>query len=367
MNISASRITKLIILLNVSFCAVFLLYSMLFSGTSSKIITSDFLTKSEFKSEFISQLKPTVDALAAHPEVTELTLLEASKAYQRHYCAEVHPVHMTASVSNHVIQLTGDANPSQVNMALYDSNDIVSNQILFAGGWQMSEFSILLAQMEKAKDEGISDPLILDIGSNIGWFSVNIAAHGFNVITFDAMRENGFLYRTTLCNNPILMEKVTFVNKGLSDVEYTNCNVVSHDINVGDGHITCDNLDKGTEYVYRNHADLVRLDSYVKQDVYLLVIDVEGFEMHVLRGATKLLAKHTINYFYSEFSPEMMNEKGSVGVDYIRFWLSNGYEISLSGFDGPYLEFIQGDEMQTFDPLYSPGFIINIYGRKKRE
>lgn len=57
------------------------------------------------------------------------------------------------------------------------------------------------------------DVYFLDIGGNIGTFSLAAAAHGFSVITFEPMLSNRMAFQLSLCSNPGLEERVTLIGK----------------------------------------------------------------------------------------------------------------------------------------------------------
>lgn len=297
-----------------------------------------------------------------------VSLLSKERLHQNFYCRNIHPIPLPAGSSNHKVFVSTLEAPKQIDMVLFDNNDIVSSFIIHRGSWEILEITTLLNVLDRFRQIGI-EPTFLDIGSNVGWFSVSAASMGYKTISFDAMRTNGHMFRTTLCNNPELMEKITFVNKGLASTEKT-CKVISLWSNVGDGNMHCNNED-GSEvpipdgYQVRNTVDLVRLDSYVKQDIHLIKIDVEGFEYHVLKGATEFFKSYNVPFILSEVGPNMLKAAGTDPKQYIQFLVDLGYEISLTGFDGPFLEIIRGKEELSFASVWNTVNPFNIYCRKK--
>jgi hypothetical protein len=102
-------------------------------------------------------------------------------------------------VSDHHVIVDG----KNISIALFDENDIVSNAIM-NGGWENSDIAGIVKKLDELKAAGGKDLIFLDIGSNVGWFSINVASHGYKTISFDAMRTNGHILRTSICNNPHL-------------------------------------------------------------------------------------------------------------------------------------------------------------------
>jgi len=259
--------------------------------------------------------------------------------------------------------------------------DIVSKSIASTGIWEHQETNNMLSVLARGKASGRKNPVFLDIGSNIGWFSVVMRGFGYRVLAVDAMENNGILYRSTLCKNPELMKNTTFFNKGLG-TKSQKCIIISGVINFGDGQLMCspegsDEYPKlenpwigGYEYVIRQQIEIVLLDDLIATidcekhpeadecNIWLLKIDVEGFEYNVLSGAKKLFTKQKIPYIMSEVSRGMMGPE-----NYVKYYLllkEFGYQVSLSSFDGPYIEL--PDTVEQFkDPRPSVDYPYNIF------
>ena len=69
--------------------------------------------------------------------------------------------------------------------------DIVSDQILSGSGWEKPEINQIVWALQQPLPSGHQDPkLFVDIGANIGWFTLNMAARGYQVEAFEAMEYN---------------------------------------------------------------------------------------------------------------------------------------------------------------------------------
>lgn len=71
----------------------------------------------------------------------------------------------------------------------------------------------------------------IDIGANIGWFSLNMACAGHPTFAFEAMPENQMLMRASMCQNtykgrPECMQHLTLVPAGLG-AKRDHCKLVS--------------------------------------------------------------------------------------------------------------------------------------------
>ena len=131
-------------------------------------------------------------------------------------------------------------------------------------------------------------PVLVDIGANLGVFSLVAAALGYDVIAFEAMARNVDAIHQTLCWNPELQERVTLFPYGLGDAD-RSCAVLSGDRNVADGHLVCSEEEwepyKG-EFQARALVHSVRLDDYLAGvQAHVVKMDVEGYEWSVVQGA----------------------------------------------------------------------------------
>ena len=81
------------------------------------------------------------------------------------------------------------------------------------------------------------DVYFVDIGANIGTFTIAMAMAGYNVIAFESLRINQQALRLSICANQ-LMDRITVFNVALGK-EATNCTIFSHPLNTLNGNIVC--------------------------------------------------------------------------------------------------------------------------------
>lgn len=146
---------------------------------------------------------------------------------------------------------------------------------------------IVALERVAAANPGGPVPALLDIGANLGVFSLAAAAFGYPVRAFEALPRNAQAIYQTLCWNPQLQERVTLFPYALGEEEVA-CRVMSLPNNIANGNLVCsdDQLAQHKDMQTRGVAYTVRLGDYlagVRSDV--LKIDVEGFEPHVLNSA----------------------------------------------------------------------------------
>eukprot|EP00892_Ulva_mutabilis_P003936 jgi/Ulvmu1/1914/UM012_0074.1 len=225
--------------------------------------------------------------------------------------------------------------PAAVDIAVEATSDIVSNEIMARGYWEPSEVRTVLDGLVRANASAAAPPAILvDVGANLGVFTVAAAALGFPVIAFEAMARNVDAIHQTLCWNPELRERITLFPYALGAAE-RSCLVVSDNTNVADGHLVCDDAEiaamAGAQSRAPTHS--VRLGDYlagVPADV--VKIDVEGYENHVLAGAGTAL--DSVQYVLSEVSAVDMPKAAGrpfeeVGQEYLAGWYGRGFTITM--------------------------------------
>ncbi|WIA23238.1 hypothetical protein OEZ85_000010 [Tetradesmus obliquus] len=228
---------------------------------------------------------------------------------------------------------------------VYAAHDFVSQEL--AGprhSYEEKEVAaVLWAMQQQQQAAGAAprvkqQPLFVDAGANVGSFLFSVADAGYRVAAFEGMPSNIALLRHSLCANPHLRNRVGLFGTGLG-AEADTCYVVSDHINVGDGHTVCgeEQVRKRTDntgYTIRGKTSVRRLDSILSEDIQVLKLDVEGFELQVLQGADSLLTKHRVNYILTACTFGGAPRQRQM-LQLLDQW---GYYISLDGFKGPWLD-----------------------------
>ncbi len=174
----------------------------------------------------------------------------------------------------------------------------------------------------------------LDIGANLGWFTVTISKliGPRGLVTAYEPRADLFKYlsKTISENN---LKNVTLINCALGDEQ--NKVLLRWDpsgVNPGGTQL----LPNGASLngLASSTVEMRRLDDTVKGPVDLIKIDVEGAEKIVFEGALRLLSecKPTI---LAELSPDSLSQVSKVSFnDYLAFLKSIGYGARILNPDG---------------------------------
>lgn len=183
-----------------------------------------------------------------------------------------------------------------------NQKDVVISSALALGVYEPFQIKVFRSLLE-------SDMTVVDIGANIGLYTVIAAKKAKKVFSFEPESENFILLNKNVRENGF--ENVATFQKAVADTEgvqeffISNNNKGSHSL-----FIPPDTFEKGT-------VEITSLDTWAAQNdvdkVDLIKIDVQGAELLVLKGMKKILTHHPT--IVIEYDPDML---ASSGVDPIK-------------------------------------------------
>jgi FkbM family methyltransferase len=167
--------------------------------------------------------------------------------------------------------------------------------------------------------------LIVDVGASLGLWTVPLtraaSRMGSTVWAIEPHPENARWLRRNLCLNG-LDEVVTVHQCALGDRSSAARLSLgeAHDFGAGNVAISVDDSDKGVEVSVRRLDDLPR-----DRRVSFMKLDVEGYELHALRGAQRLLNEDR-PVILGEFSQEWLEARGEELRPFLAAMEELGYE-----------------------------------------
>jgi FkbM family methyltransferase len=183
------------------------------------------------------------------------------------------------------------------NYLIFSSEDHISNSLFKNGVWEQH-----LLKISGMFLTGIENPLVIDIGANLGAYSIPLAKRiqglGGTVIGFEPQR----IIYYQLCGNVVLNRLDNYypiysaIGENSGEIEIPEIEYEKHK-NIGAFSLEkkyrelhgIDNSSKSSTV----KVPLISLDDFeCNKAPALIKIDVEGFELNVLKGAKKFLAKH---------------------------------------------------------------------------
>ena len=257
-------------------------------------------------------------------------------------------------------------NELKYQMYLFKYRNFLLNDIKKKGAFEIDICNSILEALKfyssKNKIINNKDIFILDIGGNVGWYPSYLGRYGYTILSFEPFERNNYVAKKNYCN---IKEgsNIIIITKGLGS-EKKICDYFIHKKNEGNGMVKCDNKNYLNNTSLRDHfikesiVEITTLNSFIPylftKNVALMKIDVEGNELHVIKGGEKLITKYHIPFVVLEFSPTFLKEAGSEPKKLAQFFVDNGYKISLKGFMSK--DYISVDEI-----MKKVRFQINCY------
>ena len=197
-----------------------------------------------------------------------------------------------------------------------DKNDVM----------QLSLFDYEPIETELFKKEIKDGDIVVDIGANIGYFTLLMAKLvGINgkIISFEPEPSNfTLLNKNVIINN---YQNVTLEKKGISDYNGRCKFFLSTD---APGMHSLHKIDSKGEEI---NIDVIKLDEYFNttgliDKISLIKIDVEGAELQVLNGMKTILKNKKLKLLI-EFIPKHLEKHGTNPDDILKILEKNNFKI----------------------------------------
>ena len=210
------------------------------------------------------------------------------------------------------------------------------------------------------------DDVVLDIGANIGYYSLSMSKRVKNVIACEPVTDNYNRLKNNIRLNKVKNIKTLKIALGDTfkyDTIFLNkcCNLCSFNIK----------SDKG-EIVKVSTVDLLNKD----YDFNFLRMDAEGYEFEILKGAEKFLKKDNIRLMI-EVHPHLLSDKFS---DFVKIIIDNNFKCDFMAFESksngffikayqklrfgiPFVRYDVKDWVRMLDDFY--GWCPNVFFSKK--
>lgn len=162
----------------------------------------------------------------------------------------------------------------------------------------------------------------IDVGANIGLTSIPLKLNcpGVIILAIEADRENFLFLKNNMerngVNNVELFNMAAYSEDGEITFERSSKNAGDHRIRVGASNSPIDHYGESARELIKVKAQ--RLDSFISSDALprplVLKCDVQGAEVHVLRGAESIMKD--IDFMIIEFWPYGLRRTGSTVEDF---------------------------------------------------
>lgn len=179
--------------------------------------------------------------------------------------------------------------------------------------------------------------IALDVGGNMGIFSLTLAAAGFDLVhTFEPIPTSFDRLSRNLKLNPAYSSRIQPHACGVSNAPG------SLDFHIDPTSPGTCKIASATDIApdaERINVPVVSLDAFCREQaidrVDFLKIDVEGFEKFVVEGASEMLGRHAVRFVYLEVIPEAFATAGYSAADLYDVLEKHGYRPHLTVSSGP--------------------------------
>ena len=166
----------------------------------------------------------------------------------------------------------------------------------------------------------VAGKTFLDVGANIGAYSLSLAKSAKKVYAFEPLNESRNKLNKSLSDNNI--DNITVINKAVSSTDNRKMKLY---INPGDKGQSSLSIKFSSRYQL---VQTIQLDSFIKSNnirsIGLIKIDVEGYEAKVLQGLSKTISKRHPAILV-ELNKIIAEKSGSDILEIYTFLNSRGY------------------------------------------
>lgn len=182
--------------------------------------------------------------------------------------------------------------------------------------------------------------LVVDVGANRGSFSLMAAKQGHRVVAFEPVANNIDAFRKNVPSE--LFSDVRLVTKGVGATpsKFTmrgnsqGKSVAKDGLMVDVGATVTKNGCDNTTY-HCHTVEITTIDAEVQEPVFVMKMDIQGFESFALQGAKTLLTKHGVDVLIIEFDPKLQKVQGGSCLRIAKLLWGHGYVL----FEGSRLKF----------------------------
>lgn len=202
-------------------------------------------------------------------------------------------------------------------------NGPVSVNLFYRGIWEENETRLV-------KNEIHIDDIVLDIGANIGYYTLifaNLVGPGGKIFSFEPEPTNFNLLKKNIEING--HQNITIENVAVSN-DSGKIKLFLSEKDPGQHKIDC-GIDVSNNYIIVNK---ISLDDYFKNNplakkISFIKIDVEGSEINVLKGMQNILNINKKLKILIEYSPKHIRNFGIEPIELLEFLKTNEFNFFL--------------------------------------
>ncbi len=248
--------------------------------------------------------------------------------------------------------------------------DLISAEILRLGSWPDCDSLLLLyhssvhSYEESLRQKILANGIFLDVGANIGSFSLFMAANGVNVVAFEPVFRNYYTFVKALESNIDPIRKRIKIFPYALGNSTTDAVAYSEPSNTGntvlDQPVLHHNMFLESVVQRPQAVRVVRLDDMISPQltnssieapyIVLMKIDTQGYELQVLQGAAHLLRNRLILMIKIELSELHFKAQNTSSAALCNYILQFDYKLSVA-VNGSVLSIDNSKECALYDGI----------------
>ena len=188
-------------------------------------------------------------------------------------------------------------------------------------------------------------PVMVDVGAELGYFSLAAASLGAHVVAFEPTSKNARKLSKSILKNGFEGKVTLFQNAAWADVQSVPLRLDA----LSNGQVADARGVYGVDYV-----NAVSLSYVIREDVDILKINAKGMESIVISGAKRLICSFSVRYILMKFTGVKTKTPGYISsvTEMLSFLDSAGYTVSDVTPGAPILS-IQNYEQLPLNVLFT--------------
>ena len=268
---------------------------------------------------------------------------------QNFFCDNIHFLYKT-EIEDQVDLYNTSLNGIWFEMFLYKENDYMSNVLQKNQNFQPNAtLNMLNALNDFAEKNNIKNNksiVMIDIDGNVGWYATFLGSYRYTIITFEPDPINYYILNKNYCrNNRDIFgnsSSIIIVNEGLH-TEKRHCdyyrNLKHDEYNI----MRCNKkgIDIPKKFNKTYEVNVTKLSKFIPllkdKNITLIRINTEVEGVKAIESGKELITQLHVPYVFIEFSRRSFEYQKDKQMEFLNFFTSNNYGISLIDFKNDYI------------------------------
>ena len=263
---------------------------------------------------------------------------------QNNFCENIGKIY-NKELEKNIMLFNISLNGTNFEMFIFKNNDYMSEQIQLKKYYEKDGTLNMLNALQYYADKHDyenDDIMIIDMGANIGWYTIFFGLFKYSVLAFEPYPENYYILNKNYCRNNRDFfgpeSTITIVNHALYTKE-TRCGYYQDVKSSRKDMVLCefskeDNF--GIDYIRMSLINSTRLKDFIplinNKRITLLRLDLEFEGEKAIKSGKELITLYHVPYVFIAFNKKMFNIYETKAEDFLKFFVNNGYQMSLKGF-----------------------------------